>query len=82
MAGWVLGYKMRINTDNVWMFYDPKTVRVFLNGELQDKCIAADDEKGYIVKYVEPISTDAEDNLITETLYGKVDIQGSWYNRE
>ena len=46
---------------------------ILFNGKRIKNCIYANDERGYIMKYKEPPQV-IDDNLVTETLRGKVRI--------
>lgn len=52
-------------------------IKVFLDGKEVNYCVAADSDNGWITKFIEPITVDPEDEecLLTETLYGKVEIR-------
>lgn len=47
--------------------------RAYLDGTEIEGCITADEEQGYIVRYKTPLE-ERDGDLITETLFGKVEI--------
>ena len=51
--------------------------RVFLDGEQVHQVIEADTANGIITKYVEPLTV-RDDELVTETLHGKVRVERIW----
>lgn len=68
---------MRISVE---MFSDPNfkhrigRYTVNLDGKPVRNCIVADEEKGEIIRYVEPLCADHLGELIRETVRGKVEI--------